>query len=350
MMQKRNLHIAVTGLNATDNPGPGLPVIRALRESRHFTVRIIGLCYDTLEPAIYLPQWVDKTYRLPLPTEGTEALLERLDYIHRQEHLDVIIPNFDSELFNFIRIAPLLKQRFNLRSFLPDETQFEARQKINLADFGRRHGVAVPKSIGLFSTADVDRLPEEMDFPFYVKGSFYEARLVYTAQQAMSAFLELSGRWGLPVIAQQRIQGNEVNVTALGDGQGNTIGAVPMRKQVITDKGKAWAGISIDDPALLELTRELVKSSRWRGGLELELVKTDQGKYYLLEINPRFPAWIYLAAACGQNHPEALVRMAMDETVSPFTTYTPGRLFVRYAFDQIVDLNTYENMIVRGEV
>ena len=50
MNNKRRITVAVSGLNNTDNPGPGVPVIRALRDSEKFDVRIIGLVYETLEP------------------------------------------------------------------------------------------------------------------------------------------------------------------------------------------------------------------------------------------------------------------------------------------------------------
>ena len=35
--------VAVTGLNATENPGPGVSVIRAIREGEGFKGRIVGL-------------------------------------------------------------------------------------------------------------------------------------------------------------------------------------------------------------------------------------------------------------------------------------------------------------------
>ncbi|NNU34140.1 hypothetical protein HK413_08250 [Mucilaginibacter sp. S1162] len=45
--------IAITGLNANDNPGPGVAVIRALREEFGSALTIIGLSYESLEPGIY---------------------------------------------------------------------------------------------------------------------------------------------------------------------------------------------------------------------------------------------------------------------------------------------------------
>ena len=91
------LTVAVTGLNAADSPGPGVAVIRALRETPDFHLRISRLSYEALEPGIYLRDVVDKTYQLPYPTAGTAALLERLQYIRTQEAVAVLIPNFDAE-------------------------------------------------------------------------------------------------------------------------------------------------------------------------------------------------------------------------------------------------------------
>ena len=140
------------------------------------------------------------------------------------------------------------------------------------------------------------------------------------------------------------------NITGLGDGKGNTIAAVPMRKQYITDKGKAWGGISISDKKMLDMTRKFLRTTKWRGGFELELMKDKEDKLYLLEINPRMPAWIYLAVGVGQNIPEALVKLAMGEEVKPFTKYTVGKMFVRYAWDMIVDREEFEKISLYGEL
>jgi carbamoyl-phosphate synthase large subunit len=123
-----------------------------------------------------------------------------------------------------------------------------------------------------------------------------------------------------------------------------------MRKLFITDKGKAWAGISLDDQKLVDIAKRVISSSKWRGGMELEFIKTAEEEYYLLEINPRFPAWVYLANGCGQNHPEALIRMALGETVEPFEKYDVGKMFVRYSFDMIVDLKEFEQISTLGEL
>jgi carbamoyl-phosphate synthase large subunit len=349
-MKKKKLVIAVTGLNAIDSPGPGVPVIRALRDSKLFDVRIIGLSYETLEPGIYMHDLVDKTYQIPFPSTGKASLMTRLKYIHSIEKIDLIIPNFDAELFNFIKLSDQLKKEMKIRTFLPTLDQFEERHKSNLPEFGKKHKIKVPYSKMIFSTAEIPNLRQEFTYPLVVKGKFYDASIAYTPEQVVTYFNKISAKWGLPIIIQQFVYGQEVNVTALGDGKGNTIGAVPMRKQYITDKGKAWSGIAIADAQLMSITRKLIKSTKWRGGMELEIIKTAQEEYYLLEINPRFPAWVYLAVGCGQNHPEALVRMALGEKIEPWKKYDVGKLFVRYSFDLIVELEEFEKISTLGEL
>jgi carbamoyl-phosphate synthase large subunit len=123
-----------------------------------------------------------------------------------------------------------------------------------------------------------------------------------------------------------------------------------MRKQYITDKGKAWGGIAITDEKLLELTRRFVKETKWRGGFELEMMKDKEGAFYMMEINPRIPAWVYLAVGVGQNIPEALTLLALGKKVEPYTTYDAGKMFIRYSWDMIVDLSDFEKISTTGEL
>ncbi len=348
-MKKRQFNIAVTGLNAIDSPGPGVSVIRALREAVSFDVNIIGLSYESLEPGIYMHDLVDRTYSIPYPAAGIDTLLARLEYIHEKEKLDVIIPNFDAELYPFIKLEPKLKG-MGIHMFLPTLHQFEERHKVNLNDFGKKYGISVPHSKVIYDLNTVHSLPSEFSFPMIVKGKFYDASIAYSIEQVKSYFNKISAKWGLPIIIQEFIHGTEFNVTGLGDGKGNTIAAVPMRKQYITDKGKAWGGISISDEKMLDMTRKFLRSTKWRGGFELELMKNKDGELYLLEINPRLPAWIYLAVGVGQNIPEALVNLALGENVKPFTTYDVGKMFIRYAWDMIVDREEFEQISIYGEL
>ena len=348
-MSKRKLNIAVSGLNAIDSPGPGVAVIRALREARSFDVRIIGLAYESLEPGIYMHDLVDKTYQFPYPSAGMDAVYERLNYIHEKESLDVLIPNFDSELYPFIRFEDDLKAK-GIHMCLPTMEQFEERHKMNLNAFGEKYDILVPKSKPISDVGDIFKIKEDFDFPVLVKGKYYDAYVAYNVEQVKTYFNKISAKWGFPIIIQEFVHGMEYNVTGLGDGLGNTISAIPMRKQYITEKGKAWGGISISDQKMIDLTHKFISQTKWKGGFELELMKDKEGQFFLLEINPRMPAWIYLSVGVGHNIPEALVKLALGEAVEPLGDYTVGKMFVRFAWDMIVDMQDFQKISTIGEL
>ena len=341
--------VAVTGLNAIDSPGPGVAVIRALRLAFKENIRIIGLAYETLEPGIYMHELVDKTYQIPYPSAGFDALTNRLAFIHQKEKLSVVIPNFDAELYNFIKLGPTLRS-MGIETFLPTMEQFEARDKINLYQYGQKHDLWVPKDKIIYHANELYACAEELGYPLVVKGKFYDAVIAHTLEQAQKAFYKLSAKWGFPIIVQQFITGTEINVAVLGDGKGQAISIIPMRKLYITDKGKAWAGITLEDESLIQLAKTFVENTHWKGGCELEIMRTAEGKPYIMEVNPRFPAWIYLTAAAGQNQPASLVKMALGENVEPFTTYEVGKMFIRYAWDLITDVNEFQQISGLGEL
>lgn len=348
-MAKQKITLAVTGLNNTDNPGPGVPVIRGAKESEDFEVRVIGLVYENLEPGIYMEGLCDRIFQIPYPSSGSDELIERIERIHRQEKMDVLIPNFDAELFSFMKNEQRLREN-GIHTFLPTLKQFQEREKDKLPEFGKKYGVKVPGSINMGSFSQISEIEDHFDYPVMVKGQFYDAYEANNEEQVKQAFHKLAAKWGLPVIVQEFVKGIEVNVIALGDGEGNTVAAVPMRKQYITDKGKAWGGITLADEKMMELTRMIIRKTKWKGGMELELIKTSNGEYYLIEINPRIPAWVYLAVGAGQNIPDALIKLALGWEVKPMTSYKIGKMFVRYSYDMIVDLEKFAAISINKEI
>lgn len=344
------MNIAITGLNNIDSPGPGVPVIRGIKDSGKFDGRIIGLLYDSLEPGAYMPDVANANYLIPYPSSGIEAIFDRIKHIHSIEKIDLIIPTLDAELYAFVKLAPKLNE-LGIKTFLPGIEQINVRAKDKLFEFCKNNDITAPKNILINSFQDLYKIPDEIGYPAAVKGLFYDAYIVQNLDEAQKAFTKISDKWGLPIIVQEFVDGDEYNVCALGDGTGATIGAVAMKKTYITDKGKGWAGITIDDPVLIEISKKIIKKINWKGGAEFEFVKErENNKYHLLEINPRFPAWVYLTVGAGQNLPYALVELAFGKEVEPFENYKVGTLFIRYSWDLITDIKSFENLSVKGEL
>ena len=106
----------------------------------------------------------------------------------------------------------------------------------------------------------------------------------------------------------------------------------------------------IDDKKMLDLTDKIISGMKWKGGMELEIVKSNDGEMYVIEINPRIPAWVYLAVGAGQNIPEAMLKLAMGMDVEPLTEYEVGKMFIRYSYDLITDVKEFEKLSTIGEL
>ncbi len=342
------MKVAVTGLNNVDSPGPGVPVIRGIKDSDEFDGKIVGLIYDALEPGAFMPNVADSSYLIPYPSGGLDPFFERLAYINSVEKIDVIIPTLDAELFAFSKLAPKLAE-IGVKTFLPSAEQITIRGKDKLFAFCEGAGITAPKNILASSIQDLYAMPSELKFPVAIKGIFYDAYIANNLEEASTYFTKISSKWGLPIIVQEFVRGEEYNVVALGDGTGNTTGAVAMKKLYITDKGKGWAGVTIDEPQLIDISKKIIEQLEWKGGAEFEFIKDGQtGKFYLLEINPRFPAWVYLAVGAGQNLPYAALRLALGEKVENYEDYEIGKIFIRYSWDLITDIKKFEEITVKG--
>jgi carbamoyl-phosphate synthase large subunit len=341
--------VAITGMNALpENPGPGLAVARCLREALGEGVRIIGLGYDALDPGMYLDTYTDVAYLLSYPLHGSEALLERLQEIQRIEQIDVLIPCLDAELPLMVALAEQITA-MGIRTFLPDATQLQRRTKDRLPELCKTAAVGCPEIQPLNSAAFFySGEAEGWSYPLVVKGPFYDAKICRNAAEATAAFYAIAAEWGYPVLAQRFIAGEEYNLAALGDGKGAMLGEVMMKKRALTAKGKAWAGIAINDAALGDFARRLVAELKWKGPLEVEVMRDEHGQYQLIEINPRFPAWIYLSQGVGRNLPALLLDLALGRTPEALPASRPGTMFIRYAQETIVELSEFETMMING--
>ncbi|MCP4145701.1 MAG: biotin carboxylase [bacterium] len=346
-MNKADVVIGVTGLNATDNPGPGISVIRSLRHDPEFKGKIIGLSYDALDPGNF-SDYADAVYLIPYPSEGEDALKNRIKYIINQTGMQICIPTLDSELPGFNAISDNLEEA-GCKMFLPTKDQYEMRSKTKLPELGAAAKIRVPAQCVIASIDDVYKLHEQFTFPLVIKGVFYGAEICHSVEDASIAYNKMVAQWGVPIIVQEFISGTEFDVVAVGDGKGGLVGAVPMKKMYMTDKGKGWSGIVVKGDELMEMTNKFMKATKWRGPCELEILRTTTGEHLLLEVNPRFPAWTFLSAGAGVNLSMAVSQLAFGSDPDVMPAPDAGTMFVRISLDQITHVDQFQHIVASGE-
>ncbi|RUR17820.1 carbamoyl-phosphate-synthetase [Legionella sp. km535] len=350
MKTKNRFTVAITGMNALpENPAPGISVASCLRKSFGDKVRIVGLGYDAFDVGLYAEDLCDAAYLLPYPRFGSEALFLRMLDIKKEEPIDALIPCLDSELSGVIGLSERLLS-LGIHTFLPTRDQLNRCHKDRLPELASKINIPYPEVKALY-TPDFFNFCnyEGWTYPLIVKGPFYDARKVFSPYEATAAFNDMVKDWGYPILAQRYILGEECNLSAIGDGQGAMIGGVIIKKVALTSKNKACVGVTIYDEAVFQFAENIIKELKWKGPFELELMCDSEGHYHLIEINPRFPAWISISEKSGQNLPARLIEMTLGlEYRSKFEEPETGTYFIRYSNEQMVSLNQIEKMIAYG--
>jgi len=339
--------IAVSGLHRGDNPQPGSAVIRSIRRL-YPSATIVGLSYDPLESGLYSADLavVDASFSMQFPGVGAKALIDRLDEIRQTYPIGIIIPCLDAEIPNYFVLSQQLWRR-KIRTMLPTAQSFERRSKDRLAQLGLDAGVAVPRTIVAPDLAAVYRAGDLLGYPLFLKGRLYEARKVSSPAEVAGAFQSLISVWGGPVMVQEPVAGEEYDVAGVGDGHGDIIGSCAIRKMMLTNSGKANAGIVVTDPGLRAQVARIIKVLQWNGPFELEFIRGGFG-YALIEMNPRFPAWIDFPSQIGCNLPARLIELAEARPTSALKACEAGRMFVRHSVDLVGDISELAELSVTG--
>ncbi|NLE39593.1 MAG: hypothetical protein GX621_16360 [Pirellulaceae bacterium] len=347
------LTIAVTGLNRGENPQPGPGIIRSLQR-RYSDLTIIGLIYDVLESGVYADDCADFIYHLPYPKAGHAALLARFDYLLTKHSIDIFFPTLDSEIRGLLRIENALADR-GIKMLMPTRQSYEACCKSELAKLAERCGCQSPLTYSVVEVSGLRKAAHRIGYPLMVKGPFYGAYKVHTEGDMVERYHQIIAEWGGPVLLQRCVYGSEYDVIAVGDGQGGVGGWCTIRKTILSEKGKGFGGITIHDDKLDAIAFDIIRELKWRGPLELEFLKDDAtNTYYLIEINPRFPAWVDFPSSIDRNLPALVVETLLHGTMDRLPPCEAGVFYVRHSveltgrIDQLGQLSTSGELVCRG--
>jgi carbamoyl-phosphate synthase large subunit len=336
------MKIALSGLNNTDNPAPGIPVAKSLADEH----KLIGLSYDPNEPGVYQGLF-EKIYLMPYPSLGFEEFEKRILDIKEKSNIDIAIPNLDAELPLYIKYQKEI-ENLGIKTYLPSLECFEMRDKSKLPEFSQKIGVKHPKTIEIVSLDDLIKATKELGFPVMVKGNYYKAYRANNLDEAIEFYYKISNEWGFPLLLQEVISGIEINFVGLGNGE-KLIAGVGIKKLTTTELGKVWSAISIKNEQLFEASKKFVETIGWRGAFEFEAM-SDGKDIYLIEINPRFPAWVYFATMLGVNLPKMMIDLINGEKVEEKFDYPLEKMYVRYVEETMVDFNKFSTLISKKEI
>jgi D-aspartate ligase len=284
--------------------------------------------------------------RFPWP-EGTNE--EQVDYLLKlaRDGLEgwALIPSGDETAALIARNHAALSEWFVL-TIPPWDVLVDAYDKRRTYDLGERLGLEQPRTLMPASRAELEEA--EIDFPAILKPAIKESFNRLTAAKAwrVDSHGELLERYDEAselvspevLMIQELIPGGgeaQFSYAALCSNGRALAGLVARRtRQYPSDFGRASTFVeSIDLPEVRDLAVPIFEAMGFTGLIEAEFKRDPRdGRYKLLDLNPRIWGWHTLGAAAGVDFPHLLWLMISGREV-PKAEPKAGVRWVRTSTD-----------------
>jgi diaminopimelate decarboxylase len=298
------MKIYISGLYSGTNPQPGVGIARSLRAAFPHAV-LVGVEYSNRCSGIHWPDfdeiWLQRPWEeinLKVHAREIESVLDAGAYW---------ISSIDLEIMWLAKCFP--NGHPNLLT-----PEFEALRNVAKPAIPAHEGF--PVSIAPFVSTELSdwelhAFCRQHDWKVWLKGPYYEAMRVLSWADLEEKRHILSTAWHTDrLFLQAHVAGYEESI-CLSAYKGELLDCVWMRKKDLTEIGKTWSGDVDDvDDEYLEPLRKIIRKTKWTGGAELEMVRDTADGLWLIEWNPRYPAWIHGSTITGRNLPATLVSEA----------------------------------------
>lgn len=235
----------------------------------------------------------------------------------------------------------------HFRFLLPPPEQVEDLvDKTRFARLAAELSLPVPKTLLASDVRDAEDVLRSIKLPCIVKPhwhvGWFQSRAVqlagakpFKALQAdtldeLRALLEVVREFSERFVIQELVPGEEDQIYsfhAYVDQRGEVLGHY-VGKKIRTYPRRAGTSTYLElvrDPDLEKVGRDVLERLRFRGVVKLDFKRDARdGRFVLLEVNPRFSLWNHLGAACGVNLPLIAHRDLVGEPRERSAGYRTG--------------------------
>jgi predicted ATP-grasp superfamily ATP-dependent carboligase len=274
-------------------------------------------------------RWCHEHVVSPAPADA-EPYAEFVLSLLRARGFDIGFATDDGIMGIISRIRAELPRR---PEFLlaPAQSVEIARNKVAAARFAARLGVPTPRTVAPRELADLDAAARETGFPLVVKADMgaggAHVRYATDADELRRAYREIAAMTGMgrPMV-QEFIPGDAYLTQVLYD-RGKLVAICSHRKlrQFPLAGGVLAKAVTVDEPQLDAQVERIFTALAWHGPAKADF-KRDQrdGRFKLMELDPRLPAGIDVARAAGVDLVGLCCRMVAAGSVEPQLGYRKG--------------------------
>jgi predicted ATP-grasp superfamily ATP-dependent carboligase len=273
----------------------------------------------------------------PDPLDDEEGFVAGLRSLAEEsDDLLPVFPTHDEHVNAIARHADVLAERYRF-PFPSWEVLERIQSKRHQLETAESVGVPVPRTLYPRSAEEARAAGDEVGFPLVVKPS---ANVGFRRSHKRQLFrcetpAELERAYDLAAphepMVQELIPGGPEEMYTLGsylDRDGRPLGLFSGRKlsQTRGYMGSARAGEALWVDEVVEQGLALLRALDFHGISQVEVMRDPRdGRYKLLEVNPRLWQWHSLAAACGVDLPYIAYRDLVGDPLPPARMHGDGK-------------------------
>jgi carbamoyl-phosphate synthase large subunit len=315
----------VTVLVSAAGSTHGVNVINALRSQRQYDVKIIGIDSDVYAAGLYLADH----YEI-VPNVSEPSFKDCISEICEKYNINVAIPTHSAELPFYSSNRKYLEEIGVGMLVASLKSLGICDDKMKLANFFCELGVNYPKG---YEPSNINTIPET-HFPLFIKSRFgsgsSHAHKINSPYELNFYIREVPS----PII-QEYIEGTEYTINVISDGEGQVVGALPI-KRLKVKMGLSVVAETELNFGLIQETERIVQALGLVGPSNVQAILKDKEPMFI-EVNPRFAAGsLPLAVAAGLNIPLIILQIILGDPVSE-PRLDHGKTLIRYWDSIIVD-------------
>lgn len=323
----KDLNILMTGAGAPGAPG----IIKCLKKNGERSIRIVGVDVKDRVPTINM---LDAFYSIPSATDS--CFVDKVLEICEKEKIEVIQPLVTRELEVFANNIDLFNQRNIKICVSPIQNLKIANDKGLLLLQMKEAGLIVPDFYIVNTIKEFEDAVEKLNYPksaicfkptksngsrgFRIvdpninRGDLLFKEKPNSTYICFDDAIEILSSYPFPeLLVMEYMPGDEYSIDVLADF-GKALVTIP-RKRIALNGGISTNCIIENNQEIIDYCERIVSLLSLDGNIGIQVRKGIDGKFKILEINPRVQGTIVACFAAGANMPYLAIKKKLGEKI-----------------------------------
>lgn len=308
---------------------------------------IIGTDMQLSAPALSVADAAEQ-----VPSVDSDGYIDHTLTICRKYNVNVVISLNDLEL-------PVLAKNRELFEDIGVKLVVSSQDVINIcfdkyktAEYVLSLGLNTPKTFIDYEQALSALNNGELNFPLVLKprwgsgsigiefvDNLDEMEVVYNLlhKKIKESILSTASQGDDYILIQEKISGLEYGLDIMNDLSGRNM-AVSVKQKLSMRAGETDKAVTVDNADIRNIGKTIGSELKHIGNLDCDILERD-GKYYVLELNPRFGGGYPFSHEAGVNMPKAIIEWSKGNDVdSSMLQPQYGRVFAKC--DYLVEIKS----------